>query len=41
MVAYGSFKISQTVMDGAKIVIRRSFTRSVTQLFRNFQVFHV
>ena len=38
LVVYGSIKIFQTLMGGAKIVINCSFTRSVTQVFRSFKV---
>ena len=41
IVVYGWIKIFQTVMSGAKIAIRCSrhtLSRSVTQLFRSFQV---
>ena len=38
LVVYGPFKIFETLMGFAKIRIRCSFSRLVTQFFRNFRV---
>ena len=38
MVLYGFLEISKTVIDVAKITVRFSFSCSVSQFFRNFEV---